>query len=234
MNVLIIEDDVYLASKIWEVFENSVLTNRVKTLHSYIDFLNELSNIDAYDIVLTDIMLGWPDEKTGIDILKVIRRKNLELPIIIISSLSSYDSLESAFSIGANDYIIKPFRIRELEIRVNKWFQDYIFSIYSALNKRISYKEVVYDISKSEFYFNEKKMPLTKSNKYVFSLFLIYAEKLISEQFLIRKIWWDNEEISPSRNTRIIVLRLKERLEQYWLDQRIQNVRWEWYILQKP
>jgi len=99
MNILIVEDDIYLASKIQEVFEQNVLTNRVQIVGSYVEFLDELGHISSYDIVLSDIVLGGADGKTGLDILKIIRNKDLHIPIIIISSLSEYESLENAFNI---------------------------------------------------------------------------------------------------------------------------------------
>jgi len=233
MNILIIEDDRYLASQIGEVFEKNILTNRIKIVHSYLDFLDELSQVDSYDIILTDIILSNEPWKTGIDILKVIRKRNLKVPIVIISSLSSYESLENAFSVWANDYIIKPFRLRELEIRVSKWFHDYMFSMYFCLKKEISYQWLVYHISKSEFSFEWERIELTRSCKYLLSLFLIHPEELISERFLIEKIWWDYESFEWTKNPRINILRLKEKLKPLWLDTWIQNMRGEWYILRK-
>jgi len=231
MNILIIEDDIYLASKISEVFENSILTNRVTEVHSYIWFLDELGHISSYDIVLTDIKL-WSD-KSGIDILKIIRRKNLSIPVVIISSISAYESLENAFFIGASDYIIKPFRLRELEIRVNKWFHDYAFSVSYGIHKEVSYYGLVYNISKNKFFFKWQNIPLPKNSKYVLSLFLIHSEKLLTERFLVEKIWWDYNSQPYTKNVRICILRLRERLDDFGVGTWIKNVRWEWYILEK-
>jgi len=57
MNILIIEDEVFLAEKIKQAFSNKVISNRIKMIHSYREFLHELSIIGSYDIVLVDIML---------------------------------------------------------------------------------------------------------------------------------------------------------------------------------
>jgi len=94
MNILIIEDEVYLAEKIKKCFSEKVISNRIKMIHSYHCFLNELSIIESYDIILVDIMLGPPNEKTGIDIVKSIRKKNINIPIVIISSMSDYHRIE--------------------------------------------------------------------------------------------------------------------------------------------
>lgn len=147
MNILIIEDDVFLASKLQEVFQQNVVINRIDRAHSYEEYLHQIDNINSYDIILTDIVLSEEEgAKDGIDILRYIRSQSLTVPIIIISSLSSYESLENAFRVGATDYIIKPFRLRELEIRVNRWFQEYVFSTYYSQSKMITYAGIEYDL----------------------------------------------------------------------------------------
>lgn len=232
MNILIIEDDRYLASKIWEVFQQNILTNRVKCIYSYLEFVEEVPYISSYDIILTDIVLENYNQKTWLDILTCVRKKNTQIPIVIISSRSSYDSLENAFTLWANDYIIKPFRLRELEIRVTKWYHDHIFTQYVSLNREISYKKLIYNISKSEFYIDWSIIPLTRSCKYILSLFIIHAEKILSREFLTEKIWGNTQDIS-SQNLRVSILRLKEKLEKFNIDTRIHNIRGEGYIFEE-
>lgn len=234
MNILIIEDDVFLASKLQEVFQQNVVINRIDRAHSYEEYLHQIDNINSYDIILTDIVLSEEEgAKDGIDILRYIRSQSLTVPIIIISSLSSYESLENAFRVGATDYIIKPFRLRELEIRVNRWFQEYVFSTYYSQSKMITYAGIEYDLWSREFCYNGQKMWLTKSHKYILSLFVMYAETLVANDFLIKKIWGDND-VEHNRNPRVSILRLKKSLEEYGIQDWIQSVRWEWYIFRKP
>ena len=57
MNILIIEDDKLLANNIKKIFERMVITNRIKILNSYEEFLNELINVKYYNVLLTDIKL---------------------------------------------------------------------------------------------------------------------------------------------------------------------------------
>ena len=233
MNILIIEDDVYLASRIRDVLIKNSLTNRIDITHSYLDFLNKIWSLDSYEVILIDIILWKQTDNTGLDILKIVRKKGIKIPVIMITGISSYDFLESAFSWGASDYIIKPFRLRELEIRINKWFQDYIFFIHHFSDKKISYKKLIYDLKQNKFFYKEKNIPLTKSSKYLFWLFVIYSEKLLTNDFLIGKIWGDNESDISSRNIRISVLRLKKKLKDFWIDTWIENIRGEGYIFRK-
>lgn len=230
MNILIIEDDILLANRIGKLFERTVISNRVKVIHSFREFLNELSIIDSYDIVLTDLKLsGNRDSFDGYDIIEIIREKNLNLPVVVISWFSDVGSLQKAFQLWASDYIIKPFRLKELEVRILNWFKNfYLTWIYFSWNT-ISYKELVYKIDTNEFYYNNELIPLTKKNKYILSLFFSKPDKLLSETYLIEKIWWDIMLI-VDRNLRVNILRLKQSLNPYGLDERIKNIRGEGYI----
>jgi response regulator of citrate/malate metabolism len=57
MNILIIEDDLFLADNIKNIFEKKIITNRIKIISNYVEFCRELSSIKGYDIILVDILL---------------------------------------------------------------------------------------------------------------------------------------------------------------------------------
>lgn len=230
MNILIIEDDLFLWNNIKKIFDKRITANRIKVIQTYNQFLYELSVINSYDIILVDIIL-WDKNKNGIDIIKNIRSKSKKIPIVIISWLQDITRIETWFKNWANDYIVKPFRLKELEVRVMKWFQTFFYSDLSS-RKSISYNWLEYDIYSNQFYYKNKALNLTKSNKYLLSLFLSHPEVLLKETYLNEKIWWDISSIID-RNLRVSILRLKNMLKPYELDRWIQNVRWEWYILKK-
>lgn len=234
MNILIIEDDEFLAEKIKNIFESKVITNRVCILHSLWEFQHHMSIISSYDIILTDIKLSpHYNNKDGFEIIQIIRKKDKKIPVVVISGNSYIESLRYAFECWASDYIIKPFRLKELEVRIMNWFKNYYLSHLCFLWNIHSYQDLSYDIDKNEFYFQHQKITLTKNNKYILSLFFIHREKLLSENFLIEKIWWDICFII-NRNLRINILRLKKWLSPFWLDSRIQNIHGEWYIFSAP
>lgn len=76
MNILIIEDNVFLANRIAKIFESKVITNRVRVTHSFLEFLQELPIINSYDIVLVDLKLSENTlELCGYKIIREIRAK---------------------------------------------------------------------------------------------------------------------------------------------------------------
>jgi len=161
----------------------------------------------------------------------MIRHKSDTIPIIIISCLWHIDWLEKGFLIWVNDYLVKPFRLRELELRVNRWFRTFLY------NKLKTKKELVYyslrkDLFSWDFYYKDKKINLTKNSKFILTLFLQSPETLITDRFLIDKIWWDVSSVIE-RNPRVNITRLKKSLVEFWIDYWVHNVRGEGYILKK-
>lgn len=231
MNILIIEDDKFLAEKLKQVFENKVISNRIKIINSYLDFIEEINILSSYDIVLTDIKLWKELEKNWINIVEIIREKKIPIPIIVMSCFSDTDWIERAFNKWANDYIIKPFRLKELELRVQNWFKSYYISSKNNILTQVEYWDLSYDLEINEFSYKKICLPLTKKSKYILSIFFAKPDTLISEETLVDKIWGDAFLIKD-RNLRVCILRLKRALEPYGIDHWITNRRGEWYILQ--
>lgn len=232
MNILIIEDDIYLAQKIKQVFKKKVITNIITILSTYEEFINELTIIDSYDIILTDIKLDDLNHKNWIDIIKILRNKKIITPIIIISWYNDIPLIETAFQVWANDYITKPFRLQELEIRIMRWFKSYCINIIFSNSDIITYKSLSYKFNTNNFYYKSIKIELTKKSKIILFQLLLKPETLLSDIYLKSKIWWDRD-VFKERNIRVNILRLKVSLWKLGLENRLENIRGEWYMLKK-
>ncbi|MDD2693845.1 MAG: response regulator transcription factor [Candidatus Gracilibacteria bacterium] len=233
MNILIIEDDCFFAEHLKKAFQKNSLVNRVDIVHSFSEFLCMFSLIEGYDIILTDIHLapntsGNPYD--GFHIIQSIREAGITIPIIVISGRDDISKIQNAFTIGANDYIVKGVRMRELEIRVMHWFKYYHMEGKSSCTDNVyMYKKICFDVDRNEFFFEDSLISLTKTNKYIFSLFFVNAEKLLSEPFLTGKVWGDIC-FDTRRNIRIHILRLRRSLQPFSLHTWIRNIRGEGYI----
>ncbi|MCP4523044.1 MAG: response regulator transcription factor [Candidatus Gracilibacteria bacterium] len=192
----------------------------------------ELSLIQSYDIILVDINLGNLNQKNGLDIIEILRKKEIMVPIIVISGYNDIELIDKAFCLGANDYLTKPFRLQELEIRIMKWFKSYCINIIFAGSNTIIYKGLSYHFDTNQFYYKENTIDLTKKSKFILFQLLLHSEKLISEETLREKIWGDRE-LLKERNLRVNILRLKKSLEKTGIHNWIQNSRGEGYILKK-
>lgn len=230
MNILVIEDDLLLARNIKKVFDKKIITNNIKLINSYKGFISEIELIEAYDIIVIDIVLEYSENKTWIDLINIIRKKNIKIPILVISWFSSFDWMQKSFEAWASDYMVKPFRLKEFELRLMRWFKIYLHSLNFTPDDNINYKGLIYSINKNEFYYKDINITLTKKSKYILLIFVTMPERLIKEDFLISKIWCDIDDLKD-RNIRICIMRLKESLKPHWIDNWIENIRWEGYIL---
>ena len=230
MNILIVEDDRNLWKRIHELFSEKNNTNIVTLIATYQEFLEKYHSLGIYDVVLTDLNLWSYSKPEWIEIIKKIREKNTLIPIIVISGYDDIDKIRYSFSVWANDYIIKPVRMKELEIRIIHWIQSSYTFRRDTYDAPMQYWKLSYNIEENNFYYDGKDMDLSKNNKYILSLFFLSPEKVLSEKYLSEKIWGDIVN-SGERNLRIRILRLKRQLMPYAIDSWIQNIHAEWYIL---
>lgn len=112
MNILIIEDDLRVA----ELIQRGLTEQDFSPTLAY-DGLSGKKLIDQnkYDLVITDIILPKMD---GLDLCKYIRETQPEMPIIMLTALGTTDDKVEGFDAGADDYLVKPFEMRELLVRI--------------------------------------------------------------------------------------------------------------------
>lgn len=112
MKILIVEDDHRVA----ELIKRGLEEQGFLTTLAY-DGLSgkKLSSQDYFDLVITDIILPKMD---GLDLCKYLRQTNPDLPIIMLTALGTTDDKVEGFDAGADDYLVKPFEMRELLVRI--------------------------------------------------------------------------------------------------------------------
>jgi DNA-binding response OmpR family regulator len=156
------------------------------------------------------------------------------MPIIVISSSNAIQDIEYAFSLWATDYIGKDIRYKELEIRVFHWYREYCLNKIGTKQALYDYHGLKYIPIKNEYTYKWNIIELSKSLKYIFSLFYTEQEKLLSEEYLIEKIWWYREDGEAKSALRVSLMRLRDALEKYQLWEWIETARWEGYIFRYP
>jgi len=112
MNILIIEDNQRVA----ELIQRGLQENGFATTLAYDGISGKkLALQNHYDLVITDIILPKLD---GIDLCKHIRESKPDTPIIMLTALGTTDDKVEGFNAGADDYLVKPFEMRELIVRI--------------------------------------------------------------------------------------------------------------------
>ncbi|WEV44697.1 response regulator transcription factor [Streptococcaceae bacterium ESL0687] len=109
--ILLVEDDLSLSNSVFDYLDNFVDVTQV--------FDGEEGLYEAesriYDLILLDLMLP---EKNGFDVLKELRAKGVDTPVLIMTAKESLDDKMHGFEIGADDYLTKPFYLEELKARI--------------------------------------------------------------------------------------------------------------------
>ena len=138
----------------------------------------DLAVKDIYDCVVLDIMLP---KLSGTDILKRMREKNVQTPVIMLSALSEVETKVGHLERGADDYLAKPFKTIELAARI----RALVRRPKSVDNSKLTYADLVLDQTNATL--NEKQ--LTGKEAEIMTEFLKNPEKLLKKEYLLAKVW---------------------------------------------
>ncbi|SDD96578.1 response regulator transcription factor [Niabella drilacis] len=88
-------------------------------VHPCSDGRQALQELDAFapDLIITDIMLPFV---SGLEVLNAAKAKSKKIPVIVFSAMGQENAVEEAFLLGADDYVVKPFGLKELEMRIKR------------------------------------------------------------------------------------------------------------------
>ena len=200
--ILLLEDDTMIASGILYALESEGYeTNhatRIKDAGSLIEHYN-------FDLAIIDMQL--PDG-TGFDVSEIFQ--NTATSVIFLTVVDDENTIVRAFDEGAQDYIVKPFRIRELLARVRR--------ILSANVKNGEKDNIIYmghaaiHTDEAKVYVNDKSIELTALE---YRLLLIFASNkgiLLTRQQILDKIWDADGNFVEDNTLTVYVKRLREKL----------------------
>ena len=163
---------------------------------------DKLITKNKYDIVLLDVFL--PDGN-GFEICKKIR-KEFNTPVIFLTAKDEEKDIVYGFDIGADDYVIKPFRNRELISRINNVLRR------NNKGKQIKYKDITIDVDSGRVYKNEQEVLLTKL-EYTILLCLFQNQNiLISREKLLNDIWDAAGNFVEDNTLTVYIKRIREKI----------------------
>lgn len=199
MRVLIIEDDQNLADVLslqlqHEGFETDCI------YHGADAVFYALQNV--YDVIILDRMLPGMD---GLTILKLLRENQIHTPVILATALDSIEERITGLNCGADDYIIKPYDIRELIARIYALVRR-----PSSLEnvKTLSFGDLVFDLTEGNLSVKERKIHLSKRERLLLEYFLKNPNQTLSRQLLYTRIWGIDGEVEDGNlDTYIYYLR---------------------------
>lgn len=200
MNILLVEDNELLAKGLIYSLEQAqfkvIYATNVK------ETLQAIPN-NKIDVVILDISL--PDGN-GFDLYKNnIKEKNM--PTIFLTAKDEEDNIVKGLELGAEDYITKPFGVKELLARINK------IILRQKKNTILQIKDIYFDMDKMEVFKNNKKIELTSLELKILHLLFLNINKVVTRNDIIDKIWeWTGNDINDNTVT-VYLKRIREKLQ---------------------
>ncbi len=216
--IMIVEDDEIMRKELCDLLKSS--SYLVNYIRNFKNSMEEILNCNP-DLVLLDINIPYLN---GELLLKEIRKES-NVPIIMLTSKS--DEIDEALSItyGADDYITKPYNPTILLLRIQN-----IFKRMGQNNSILKYKDIVFDLNKSELKKKNEILILTKNEMIIFSYLLNNQEKIVSRDELMTYLW-NNEEYINDNALTVNISRLRSKLSNFGYSNAIETRKGQGYIL---
>lgn len=167
-------------------------------------------NLEEYALMVFDIMMG---NISGLQLVSMVRQmpKIANVPIIVCTALSEERPLVEGFSRGADDYIKKPFSMKEFVLRVKSLLRRTSKTIN---NSNVSYKSLTLDNSSKLCYIDGKEVALTKKEFDILYLLISNPGKVFSREEILQAIWEKNVYV-VDRTIDVNINRLRKKLGEY-------------------
>jgi DNA-binding response OmpR family regulator len=167
----------------------------------------QLAQQENIDLIILDLMLP---SKNGEEICRELRKKGVKTPILILSSRSEEIDKVLLLEMGADDYMTKPFGIRELQARVRALLRR-----GSELRSKVetfSFADISLDFKKQEASRKKKPLPLSTKEFEILHFFIQHEGEVISRDMLLDEVW--GYEVFPTtRTVDNYILALRKKIE---------------------
>jgi DNA-binding response OmpR family regulator len=224
MKALIVEDKAQLADAIKEYLKMKKVdtTVRYEGLEGFKEAIK-----GNYDVIVLDLMLP---NKDGLSIIKDLRAKKIETPIIVLTAKASTEDKVECLLAGADDYLTKPFVLEELLARL---------LVLTRRKGNIIPNDITFaDISLNQLNHvlckGDNSVTLSLKEYQIMEIFMTNAGKIVEKSFIISKVWDSNDE-SCYNSAEVYISFLRKKMEAIHAFSTIRSVRNVGYkLVEKP
>ena len=209
-SILVVDDEEDLC----EILQFNLETEgyQVDVAYSAEDALKK--DLSVYNLLLLDVMMG---EISGFKMARILSEnaKTASIPVIFLTAKDSETDRLTGFNIGADDYISKPFSIREVLARVKAVIRrvETKRSDVSPLT-RLNYEKLEMDLSNKKVLLEGVEIPFTKKEFEILKLFLENKNRVFSRDEMLTRVWSD-EVIVLDRTIDVNITRLRKKIGPY-------------------
>lgn len=220
MRLLVIEDNIELSNSMKKGLEN---------MNFKVDISNtgeegeEKASINEYDVILLDLNLPDID---GIEVLKYLRKKSIDTPIIIITARDNVSDLAIGLDNGADDYITKPFQLLEVRARIHAVIRRF----HGRTNPIINIGTLKLNPVNRTVYIDDKEVILAIKEFDILEYICYKHPAVVSSEEIVEHVY--DENFDPfSSVLRVHISRLKNKLKNVQGKEVLVNVRGKGYCL---
>ena len=223
MKVLIIEDEYSLADAIAETLKNDNFNVSIETNGE--DGEDEALT-ENYDLILLDVMLP---KKNGFDILRTLGQAKIKTPVIMLTAKSEIEDKLNGLEHGADDYITKPFAMRELMARIK--------AVLKRTNnientECLEYGDLVLDFKNAKLKCNDSEIQISGKELELLEQLLINKNQISSKESLIERIWGYDSD-TEYNNVEVYITFIRRKLKLIDSEVTIKAVRGVGYKLEE-
>ena len=218
MNILLVEDDITLAMGIEYSLKNEGFN--VYTVGKIKDAKEKISN-SHIDIILLDVNL--PDGN-GYELCKEVRVDS-EVPIIFLTACDEEVNIVMGLDLGADDYITKPVRVRELVARINAVARRKGVVSKDKEDNKIIVRDIKVLPLKYEVYKGDEKLQLTSVEYKLLLLLIENSGNVLTRKTLLEKLWDIEVDFIEESTLTVYIKRLREKLKEDKENPYIETVR---------
>lgn len=182
----------------------------VETAFSAEDAL--LKEISTFDLILLDVMMG---SMSGFKMASILRKdaKTKKIPIIFLTAKDSENDTLTGFTLGADDYISKPFSIKEVVARVKAVLRR-VNVVEEDIEETVFFEDLEMNINEKKVKLHGQPVKLTKKEFEILRLFLENQGRVFSRDDILNRVWKD-ESYVLDRTIDVNITRLRKKIGTY-------------------
>ncbi len=170
-------------------------------------------NLEKYDLFLLDVMM---DEISGFKLASMLKEKKetASTPIIFLTAKDTENDMMTGFNLGADDYIAKPFSLKEVGARIKAVLKRTSESGRVKTSSKIVFEDLVIDTEQKKVTINDIDISLTKREFEILKLLLEQKDRVFSRNEILEKVWSGEENISD-RTVDVNITRIRKKVGKY-------------------
>jgi OmpR-family two-component system manganese-sensing response regulator len=204
MRILLVDDEVELTDPL-----SRVLTREGYSVDKAYDGItgSEFATGGSYDLLILDWMLP---SKTGLDICQELRRQGKSTPVLFLTAKDTLDDRVEGLDAGADDYLVKPFELRELLARVRALLRRSSAPTHETTTGRLTVADLELDYENQVAYRQGRIIELSQKETQLLQYFMENTGQLLTHAEILQNLWQQDKE-QPNSNVIAALIRLLRR-----------------------